>query len=190
MICLYRNDDTCSELEVISIITVCVHYICGVWHSVTLVLSLQGCGMTLSMTATRPSSSGRMKTFKDSLNLNLYRFWHICRTVLKCQLISSSWMQRNLQLMNVPDMKLYSLFVFMLSQYCTTVMSPEETLITFAFYLLLIYILLILMLLVILLVFWTIHLQSSNIRTYSYAIFSEAFFMLYVHCWVNHTLTT
>lgn len=62
-------------------------------------------------------------------------------------------MQRNLQLMNVPDMKLYSLFVFMLSQYCTTVMSPEETLITFAFYLLLIYILLILMLLVILLVF-------------------------------------
>lgn len=64
-------------------------------------------------------------------------------------------------MMNVPDMKLYSLFVFILSKYCTTVMSPEETLIT-SFLSTLIYFNL--------LVFGTVHLQSSNIRIYYCAI--------------------
>lgn len=49
------------------------------------------------------------------------------RTALKCQLISSSWMQCN------DECAWDDIDIFMLSKYCTTVMSPIETLTTSAF---------------------------------------------------------
>lgn len=52
---------------------------------------------------------------------------------------SFQWMQCNFQLMmNVPEVKLSPLFVFSLSQYCTTVMSPEAMM-AFAFFIFYVY---------------------------------------------------
>ncbi len=77
-------------------------------------------------------------------------------------------MQRNLQLMmNVPEIKLYSSFVFVITvlYYCHVSRRDLDnicflsTIMYFNF-----------------LVFWTVQLQSSNIRIYYYAIFINAFF--------------
>lgn len=75
-----------------------------------------------------------------------------------------------------PYMKLYSLSVFILSKYCTKVMSPEETLENIHFLSTLIYINLLVFL---------IPFQPSNIRIYYCAIFINALFMLYIHCWIK-----
>lgn len=90
-------------------VTIRVHYISrGVLHSVALASNTQSYGMTLSMPTNQMYFFYR-RTLSKTLSILICRFlnlFEICHTVLKCQLLSSSWMQCKFQLsMNVPEMK-------------------------------------------------------------------------------------